>query len=437
MKSKTIFIIAQLDMQRAGNQILFRTVEGYLKKGYKVILLTSNPLSDPNKADYEILFGELIQNLKVYRFTPLLRFLAIPLTKIKNKIFRRKRLSNAKSFRKVEENVPFVKWHHGFVGLISQISFFFGGLFKTINLIKSCRPVAIYGYEIYGAPLAYAMSKVFRIPLITKFQGTIAFPELEKYKFWAWFRIPNHLIGLKIPGNLVIMENDGTRGKEVLLKLAILENKIRFWIDGVDKNMYIPNFDKAQLLKELGLNYETKVILTVSRLKTWKRVDRAILAMPKIIRKFPKAILIVVGDGEEKDNLNKLAKELAVDKNVIFIGAIPHGKVKEYLNACDIFVSLYNHSNLCNPLLEALECGKPVVTINDGSTKEILTNNQNCILIDKEKISEELPANLIRLLSDNNLRETLGRNARNYADRYLLSWEDRMELEVREVEKII
>jgi len=437
MKAETLLIITQLDMQKAGNQILFRTIQGYLREGYRVILLTSNPLSGSNKADYEELFGDLIENLKIYRFNPLLRFLSIPLLKLKNQAFGKLSPTDDMPNLKVDNSVPFVKWHHGILGFISQISFVLGGIIKAFRLTSLYHPNIIYGYEIYGAPLAYIISKIFHIPLITKFQGTIAFPYIEKYGTLSWFMIPNHLIGLKIPAQLIIMENDGTRGKEVLLKLGIPEGKIKFWIDGVKKDMCIIQFNKFSFLKELGLNDEYKVILTVSRLERWKRVDRAIRAMPLVIEKFSKTVLIVVGDGEEKANLIELAKKLKVDRNTIFVGAIPHDEVKKYFNSCDIFLSLYDYSNLCNPVLEALECGKPIITIDDGSTKGILENGQNAILVKKENLSEELPNAIIELLSNDELRLRLSQNAFNTAKKSLLSWEERMKLEISEVEKIL
>lgn len=439
---RTIFVVTQLDMLKAGNQILFRTIQGYLQNGYKVVLFTSNPENDPNRADYNSLLGEYLANLIVYRFNPLFRFLWKLFRKIKNKN-KKSNLNivenEENNIQKMENIAPFVdaSIKAGLIGFASQISFFLGGFLKLLQLTKEYKPTVIYGYEIYGTPLAYIVAKIFSLPLLTKFQGTIAFPILEKYKVGAWVRIPHHLIGLKVPGNLVFMDNDGTRGKEVLIKLKIKEEKIRFYINGVRKDIYIPNFEKSQFLKELNLSEDSKVILSVSRLVNWKRVDRAILAMTEVIKEVNNAVLIIVGDGPEKVKLNRLVKELKLNNNVIFVGPIPNDFVKYYFNAADIFLSLYDYSNLCNPVLEALECGKCIVTIDDGSTKEILINGQNAILIRKENLSNELSKTIVNLLTHTEVRQRLEKNARIFAEEHLLSWENRMELEISELEKIL
>jgi glycosyltransferase involved in cell wall biosynthesis len=312
-----------------------------------------------------------------------------------------------------------------------------GGFFRLLKLVKKYRPAVIYGYEIYGAPLAWCVARICHIPLVTKFQGTIAYPILEKYKTLSWLRIPNHLIGLKTPADLVIMENDGTRGKEVLIQLGIPEAKIRSWIQGVDKDIYLPNFDKKQFLKELGLNENLKIIVVISKLKRWKRVDRAITAMSEVVKEIKDVILIIVGDGTERERLEEQAKELGLNDQVFFAGAIPHSRVKHYLNAADLFLSLNDYTNICIPILEALECGKCIVTIDDGSTKEILKDYQNAILIKKKDLVKELPKTIVNLLTNDELRQRLGKNARIFAEKYLLSWEKRMELEIGEVEKIL
>ncbi|MEM1574223.1 MAG: glycosyltransferase [Candidatus Methanomethylicaceae archaeon] len=441
-RERLVIIVTQLDMQRAGNQILFRTVQGYLNKRYKVILFTSNPESDSNRADYKTLLGKHVEDLVVYRFDPLFRKLWKILRIIKRiefvlKICQKKNTN----VPKVEETVPFVDTtlKASLIGFLSQVSFFLGGFLKLFKLVRMYNPVVIYGYEIYGAPLALCIAKMFHIPLITKYQGTIAYPIIEKYKNWAWFKIPHHIIGLKssIFANLVIMENDGTKGKDVLIKLGVSERNIRFWIDGVKKDIYILGFDKRKFHEKLCINENAKIILLLCKLKKWKRVDRAIVAMEEVVKKYKDAVLVIVGDGPERENLKLLVEKLNLNDNVLFVGFVPHEEISKYLNACDIFLSLNDYSNLCNPVLEALECGKAIITIDDGSTKEILVNNQNAILIKKDELSKKLSDAILRLLTDDNFRENLEKNAKIFAEKHLLSWGERMELEIKEVEKVL
>ena len=434
-KMKSLLIISQLDMQKAGNQLLFQTVRGYVAAGYRVIFLTSNPASDPNRADYDELLGQFMAKVSIYRFTPLFRPLAKVVFQARRFLLRHHSICQQTLITDVTNAVPFgTSGGKSILGLLSWISFILVGSFKAVSLARRHKVKVVYGYEIYGAPVAWIVARLFKIPLITKFQGTIASPELERGG--AWLRIPHHLLALKIPADLIIMENDGTRGKEVLRKLGMPEQRIRFWIDGVRKDMYIPQFDRRLLLDKLGLSYDTKIVLVVSKLKKWKRVDRAIRAMSQVIQKIPNAFLVIVGDGPERENLENLARILGVGTHVMFIGPVPHDEVRYFFNGCDLFLSLYDHSNLCNPVLEALTCGKCIITINDGSTKDLLVNGYNAILINKSALERELPETIISLLLNKEKRDRIARNARNYAQRYLCSWEERMAMEIDEVEKL-
>ena len=435
-QTKSVLLISQLDMLKAGNQLLFRMIEGYAAAGYKVVFLTSNPASDPNRADYCELLGPLMSRVAVYRFSPLFRPLAGLIVRVRNLLLSCRFIPRKAPLIDVADTVQFdTSAGSSILGLLSWISFILGGSLKAIWLARHHKVGLIYGYEIYGAPVAWLAARLLRVPLFTKFQGTVAFPELEKGR--AWLRIPHHLMALKTPSDLVIMENDGTRGKEVLSRLGVAEEKIRFWVDGVKKEMYIPHFEKRHLLSKLDLGGNSKIVLTLSKLKKWKRVDRAISAIAQVVREIPNVFLIIVGDGEERGNLENLTQRLGVAKHGRFMGAVPHDEVQYFLNGCDVFLSLYDHSNLSNPLLEALECGRCIVTIDDGSTEDLLTNGHNAILLQKEKLSEELPNTIISLLLHDKRCLRIAANARNYAEKYLVSWEERMAMEIREIEALV
>jgi glycosyltransferase involved in cell wall biosynthesis len=176
-------------------------------------------------------------------------------------------------------------------------------------------------------------------------------------------------------------------------------------------------------------------ILTVSKLKDWKRVDRAIRVMPAVLHAVPDACLNIVGDGQQKIQLATLATQLNVQKNVIFHGAKPHSEVGQYFKEADVFLSLYDFSNLCSPLEEAMLYGKAIITIDDKSTDELLTNEWDCIKIRREELGGRLASEIVRLLRDKELRDLLGKRAKQTANVKLISWSERMAMEVKHVER--
>ena len=84
---------------------------------------------------------------------------------------------------------------------------------------------------------------------------------------------------------------------------------------------------------------------------------------------------------------------------------------------------------MANPVIESCLCGKPIISINDGTTKDILIDNYNCLLADKNNIIADLTSNLIKLSLDENLRKNLASNSLKVAKEKIMSWDERMKLE--------
>lgn len=305
---------------------------------------------------------------------------------------------------------------------------------KGLQLCKIFRPNVVYGHLLYGAPVAWIIGRIWRIPNITRMYGTFLFPWVSS----TWGRIIKieDVLAFKIPCSYLILTDDGTRGAECAALLGVPKERVKFWRNGVNKDMYDPSCDKDAFKDCLSIPRHDKVILAVSRLVRWKRVDRLVTAMPKVVEQYPSTTAVIVGDGEERCNLERLCRELGIQGHVRFVGLIPQDEVARFLNAADIFVSLYDLSNVGNPLLEALCCGKCIVSINNGGTGEINRNGEVALLLDETGL-EALPEALVDLLRDDKRRENLGGAARNYALKYLQSWPERIRMEVELIERLV
>ena len=92
-----------------------------------------------------------------------------------------------------------------------------------------------YGYEILGVPAARFLSLIFRLPMVSRFQGTILFPLLDNPLGLA--RHWQHVLAYKIKSPLVIMTNDGTQGDRVLNRFHIDPERVLFLINGEDRDL--------------------------------------------------------------------------------------------------------------------------------------------------------------------------------------------------------
>lgn len=297
------------------------------------------------------------------------------------------------------------------------------------KLIQQNRPDIIYAYEIHGVPAAKKISNRYNIPLVTRFQGT----KLEENKINnAWYRIKyfDHFLALKTPANLVIVTNDGTQGNKILKQLGN-ESSTLFWLNGIEKPKQFSSVMIKKIRDQLGVSNNEKMILTVSRLVGWKRVDRMISVLPKLM---PQYKLIIAGDGPEKPRLEALVRQAGKNDAVKFLGAVKQEKIDELFATADIFVSLYDLSNVGNPLLQAMAYGKAIVTLDNGDTSYFIDNSRGFLLPPDKP--DKLANSINQLLEKKDLRLRLGDNAKQFAKNNFWSWNERITKEISEVKKL-
>jgi glycosyltransferase involved in cell wall biosynthesis len=291
------------------------------------------------------------------------------------------------------------------------------------------RRVIVYAYEIQGVMGAYALNKLWKVPSVHRFQGTVLKP-LMNLPFWK-VRFWDHYLGLSLPASLTIMTDDGTMGDEVLDRLRPSQ-RYEFWRNGVNLNYPAHQwYSKGPVSGNAPLQ-----LLAVSRLVGWKRVDRLIHAVAMVSKQYPNLTLRILGDGPERDPLQRLAKDLQITNNILFTGAVPQAEVEHYMTTSDIFLSVYSLSNLGNPLFEALCAGLPIVTINNGDTNKVIEHEVNGILLDDDSI-ESIAAAIENLINDPDLRYRLAHQARAYANRTFVSWESRLATEEAVVRQML
>jgi glycosyltransferase involved in cell wall biosynthesis len=217
---------------------------------------------------------------------------------------------------------------------------------------------------------------------------------------------------------------------------------VKFWRNGLDLDRLRPPSaaDRTAARGALALPDDAFVMLTASRLATWKRVDRAVRAMQKVCAWAPQALLLIVGDGEERPRLEALAHELGVSESVRFDGAVPQQDVLRYMHAADVFLAVADLSNVGNPLLEAMACGMCVVAVDAGDTRDLIVDERTGRLVDNSQrsgfvkpLEERLADLLVTLAGDPAQRQRLAAGAAAYASEHFWTWEQRMAAELEAV----
>jgi phosphatidyl-myo-inositol dimannoside synthase len=137
----------------------------------------------------------------------------------------------------------------------------------------------------------------------------------------------------------------------------------------VDEKLFTIGPKPLHLLEKYDLT-GAKILMTVARLRStdsYKGVDVTIQALPEIAKSFPNVKYLVIGRGDDRPRLAKLATDLGVAERVIFAGFVPTADLAAHYQLADAYV-MPSQEGFGIVYLEALACGIPVLAGDaDGS----------------------------------------------------------------------
>ncbi len=183
--------------------------------------------------------------------------------------------------------------------------------------------------------------------------------------------------------------------------------------NGVDVSIFKPG-DRAAARRALGVP-EGMILAAVGRLNREKGFDVAIETVARLAPAYPDLRLLIVGDGEEREALGRLAERLGVAHRTEFVGFQTQERVAEFLVASDVFV-FPTRRDEAGPLVlpQAMAAGLPVVASRIGGITEVVEPSTGPLagLLVRPGSATELEVALRRLIDDPGLRDSLGVAAR-------------------------
>jgi glycosyltransferase involved in cell wall biosynthesis len=204
--------------------------------------------------------------------------------------------------------------------------------------------------------------------------------------------------------------------------LHIGNERIRVAVpNGIDPNRVKPTRSASATRQAIGIAPDAVMCLTIGRLAAQKGLDILLRAVP-LTKDMDRLRVVIVGDGEHKVQLEALAKDLDITRQVRFLGF--RNDVGDLLAAADIVVLPSLREGLSISLLEAMAAHKAIVATRIGSNEEATCNGKVALMVTAGSAGE-LAAALDTMVQDEGLRDHLGRLAfeefnRNYHEDIML-----------------
>jgi phosphatidyl-myo-inositol dimannoside synthase len=190
---------------------------------------------------------------------------------------------------------------------------------------------------------------------------------------------------------------------------------------GADLDLFRPDLPFGDVLQRHGLEGR-HVVVCVSRLVARKGQDALIRSMPAVRDRVPDAALLIVGDGPDRERLERLAVRVPGD-SIVFAGQVSEGDLPRYYRAGDVFampcrtrLGGLEVEGWGNVFIEAAACARPVVVGDSGGARESLVPSETGLLVDGSDDDAVADA-VASLLEDPALAEELGLAGRARVER--------------------
>jgi len=195
---------------------------------------------------------------------------------------------------------------------------------------------------------------------------------------------------------------------------SVAEGRIRVIGNGIQLERYsgLNGSVRDGKRHEIGLSDDVKIVGTVTRLREEKGNEYLIRAVPAILEKEKRFVLLVVGDGPLRNKLEGLVRDLGVEPYVKFLGF--RKDVPELLSIFDIQVipSLTEGFPLC--MAEAMAAGNAVVATEVGGMKEIGRDGKTVLFV-SPRSPDELAEKVTYLLANDDAAKAMSANAVEYS----------------------
>ncbi len=283
------------------------------------------------------------------------------------------------------------------------------------NIIKICSALCSqYTIDIINAQEPYYtgligvyLKRKYGCKLITAVLGSNVYDK-------AWLRESKLNFVKGAIGRLVLkysdfIQVDGSKTESDLRKSGISPKKIF-------KKIVIPkgldDFASGkgyQVQKQVLDRKSEKVLLFVGRIEKQKNLIGLLSIMPDIFKLNPKVLLLIIGDGREKPKLERLAKKLEIERNILFLGNVPFNKLPDYYHASDIFLLPSHYEGFARVLMLAGISGKAVVSTNVSGASDLIKDGISGFIVDIGDM-RSFRDRVLELLSNNERLEEFGKN---------------------------
>ena len=265
---------------------------------------------------------------------------------------------------------------------------------RLSRVLKQLKPDIVHAHDPHGvamASIALSMSTLPKLPRLVASRRVDFHMRQSALSRWKYRQV-----------DCFICASEAIR--EIVVSDGIPRSRTVTVHEGIDLGR-VAAAPRAELHKELWLPHDAPLVGNVAALVPHKGQRHLVDAAALVLPKHPDARFIIAGEGESRAQLEHQIRQHHLEKHVILAGFRPD--ILSLHKAFDLFVMSSVTEGLGTSILDAMACGKPVVGTTAGGIPEVVVDEETGLLV-PPRHPEPLAAAIIRLLSDQSLRERMG-----------------------------
>ncbi len=213
---------------------------------------------------------------------------------------------------------------------------------------------------------------------------------------------------------------------EDIKKRGIPEDRIRVVHCGMDHDTYT--------IDRMLSKFEQPTILYVGRIKRYKSVEVILRAMPDVLKKIPGARLVIVGSGDNLPELKWFSHKLGISGSVLFTGFVTTDEKVDWMRRSHVNVNPSPKEGWGLTNIEANACGTVAIASDADGLRDSVKDGETGMLFPYGD-SKNLAEKIIRILSDDELRERLTGNAVAWSGKF--TWDECAQKTLEVVDEVV
>jgi glycosyltransferase involved in cell wall biosynthesis len=246
-----------------------------------------------------------------------------------------------------------------------------GRLVQLSRVIQARQPDIVHGFLFWAYVLGTAAAKVGGVPVVVASRRSLSHFKASRPDWRILEQLANAAT------DAIVANSEAVRD-DVLKHERIPPSKLSVIYNGVDAGMANPTL-RREVRRTLRIGDQDPVIAVVANLIHYKGHEHFFQALPEILGAFPRAVVLLAGDGPERARSEQRVRTMGMANAVRFLGV--RSDVPALLEAADLLVHPSLEEGFSNAVLEAMAAGRPVVATSVGGNAEAVVDGDTGLLV--------------------------------------------------------